>query len=150
MAKDEPKEAVSGRTQIHRLYEGAGKDHDADFGGLTRAQRIAKYHRDMAPAVHADLAHARSVVVAKMQAAPGAGRPDTIFDRWFDKDEWGPKGEYIGAQPCIRPAQPDLVALEKERVERAAKAAAKMVAGVQVVKNEFSEPTEPVDRKSVV
>ena len=73
MAKDEPKDAVVGRTQIHRLYEGAGDAGGTDIGGMTRAQRVAKYHHDMLPSVHADLADARSVVVAKLQAAPGAG-----------------------------------------------------------------------------
>ncbi len=128
MAKDEPKDAVSGRTQIHRLYEGAGESPNADIGGMTRAQRAAKYHHDMRASIHADLAEARSVVVAKMQAAPGAGRPDTKFDRWYDPADWAPGGRYIGAGPCIKPPQPDAGVLELERAARGVSAAAEMKA----------------------
>ena len=125
MARDESKGSVSGRTQIHRLYEGDG-GAKTDIGGMTHEERAAKYRHDMGPELDAEVAEARSALVAKLQSVGGGGRPDTKFDRWYDPEEWGPKGVYIGEGPCVKAPKPEPGVMEA--ATKAAKAKALLVA----------------------
>lgn len=97
MAKDDDRAPVSGRPQIQRLYEG-GADV-ADIGGMTRAERAAKYAADMKPQFDADLLRARGEGVAKFREGKSVP-PDWKGNRWFRDEDWGPaKGgccPYIG------------------------------------------------------
>lgn len=114
---DGPDHILTTPGEVERRYSGAGLDRAApgetlgDLGSMTRAERAAKYERDMKPYVDAQLEADRGALVRKYRANPKAW-PDGIDDdgdRWYLAEEWNHLGEYIGEEPCVRPANPDQV-----------------------------------------
>ena len=69
----------------------------AGISAEERARNAAKYARDMAPHVAADLEAARSDIVRRYRAHPQSWPDgiDTQYDRWYDPEEWTDAGERV-------------------------------------------------------
>jgi hypothetical protein len=100
-----------------------------------RAERAARYDRDMRPVFDERLAEARSKLVAmyrgRAQAWPGA--IDSKYDRWYRAEEWNDKGEYIGEPPCVKAANPDVGVVPAVTINTEAEKVEKLAAGRAVL-----------------
>jgi hypothetical protein len=90
-----------------------------------------KYAADMKPHIDAQLERDRGALVRAYRKSPGSwpGGIDSKYNRWYLAKEWTDEGEYIGEEPCIRPAAPDgLINTPVERVEKLTTARATLAA----------------------
>jgi hypothetical protein len=154
LSKDKDKDAptpLTGKPGIGRQYGLLGDGFDQDGSNrAVRAERAAKYERDMKPYEHAKLEAARGELVKAFKASPGKW-PDGIdskYDRWYRPDEWDAEGVYIGERPCIKPLNPDQAIntpaekTAKLSAARAALASAEARLGVKPVKIETETVTK--------
>ena len=91
------------------------------------AANVARYESEMQEFRDADLQKARSAIVKEYRVHPGSW-PDGIdspLDRWYRPAEWNDAGNYIGPEPCIRPAVLDeagIARMDEARAKRIAHA----------------------------
>ena len=159
--KDAPP-PVTGKPGIARNYGLLGDVFDRDEAGMAlRAERAAKYERDMKPYEDAKIEAARGELVKDFKASPGKW-PDGIdskYDRWYDPDDWSAEGVYIGARPCIKTLNPDpvintpaqkVVKLDAARAALAGVEAKLGVKKVVIPPETVTKPTEPTVTKPPV